>query len=175
MDLTRVGICGGSARGQSALRALLARGDFYHAAVADCGCHDNRMDKIWWNESLMGWPLGAHYEESVRQPATFAPEVAVIVDERSPLAIGCNRTIMYAQSYVIRNRLYRMGAPIRVHYLGDLLSGRVPPAKVYLFLNPFYVDRAGRDAIARATAGKTAVYFYGSGFLADTFGCSNWS
>jgi dipeptidyl aminopeptidase/acylaminoacyl peptidase len=63
MDLTRIGIYGGSAGGQSALRALLAHGDFYKVAVADCGCHDNRMDKIWWNELWMGWPIGPHYEE----------------------------------------------------------------------------------------------------------------
>ncbi len=63
LDLTRVGIYGGSAGGQSALRALLAHGDFYKVAVADCGCHDNRMDKIWWNELWMGWPVGPHYEE----------------------------------------------------------------------------------------------------------------
>lgn len=63
MDLTRVGIYGGSAGGQSSTRALLAHGDFYKVAVSDCGCHDNRMDKIWWNEQWMGWPLGPHYEE----------------------------------------------------------------------------------------------------------------
>jgi dipeptidyl-peptidase-4 len=63
MDLTRVGIYGGSAGGQSSTRALLAHGDFYHVAASDCGCHDNRMDKIWWNEQWMGWPLGPHYEE----------------------------------------------------------------------------------------------------------------
>lgn len=63
MDLSRVGIYGGSAGGQSALRALLAHGDFYDVAVADCGCHDNRMDKIWWNELWMGWPVGDHYAE----------------------------------------------------------------------------------------------------------------
>ncbi len=62
MDLGRVGIWGGSAGGQSAMRALIAHGDFYHAAVADCGCHDNRVDKIWWNEQWMGWPIGPHYE-----------------------------------------------------------------------------------------------------------------
>jgi dipeptidyl aminopeptidase/acylaminoacyl peptidase len=63
MDPTRVGIYGGSAGGQSALGALLTHGDFYHAAAADCGCHDNRMDKIWWNEAWMGWPIGPHYAE----------------------------------------------------------------------------------------------------------------
>ncbi|MBW3623475.1 MAG: prolyl oligopeptidase family serine peptidase [Armatimonadetes bacterium] len=63
MDLSRVGIYGTSAGGQSALGALLLHGDFYKAAVADSGCHDNRMDKIWWNEQWMGWPVGPHYEE----------------------------------------------------------------------------------------------------------------
>ncbi|MCC6880629.1 MAG: S9 family peptidase, partial [Verrucomicrobiales bacterium] len=64
MDLSRVGIYGGSAGGQSALRALIDHGDFYRAAVADCGCHDNRMDKIWWNEQWMGWPVDKAYEDS---------------------------------------------------------------------------------------------------------------
>lgn len=63
MDLSRVGIYGGSAGGQNALRALLAHPESYHAAAADSGCHDNRMDKIWWNELYMGWPVGSHYAE----------------------------------------------------------------------------------------------------------------
>jgi dipeptidyl aminopeptidase/acylaminoacyl peptidase len=61
MDLTRVGIYGGSAGGQNAMRALLDHGDFYHVAVADCGCHDNRMDKLWWNELWLGWPVDESY------------------------------------------------------------------------------------------------------------------
>ena len=63
MDLERVGIWGGSAGGQSAMRALITHGDFYDAASADCGCHDNRVDKIWWNEQWMGWPIGPHYAQ----------------------------------------------------------------------------------------------------------------
>ncbi|HTG43171.1 MAG TPA: DPP IV N-terminal domain-containing protein, partial [Verrucomicrobiae bacterium] len=63
MDLGRVGIYGTSAGGQNALGGLLQHGDFYKAGVADCGCHDNRMDKIWWNEQWMGWPIGPHYAE----------------------------------------------------------------------------------------------------------------
>ncbi len=62
MDLSRVGIYGTSAGGQSACSAVERFGDFYKAAVADCGCHDNRMDKIWWNELWMGWPVDQSYE-----------------------------------------------------------------------------------------------------------------
>ena len=64
MDLERVGVFGGSAGGQNALGALLFHGDFYKAAVADCGCHDNRMDKIWWNEQWMDWPVGPEYADN---------------------------------------------------------------------------------------------------------------
>ncbi len=64
MDLSRVGIYGGSAGGQNALGALLFHGDFYQAAVADSGCHDNRMDKLWWNEAWMGWPVDHSYADS---------------------------------------------------------------------------------------------------------------
>lgn len=64
MDITRVGIFGNSAGGQSSAGALLHHPDFYKVAVSSSGCHDNRMDKIWWNEQWMGYPIGKHYEES---------------------------------------------------------------------------------------------------------------
>ncbi|MDA0374064.1 MAG: prolyl oligopeptidase family serine peptidase, partial [Planctomycetota bacterium] len=83
MDLERVGIYGGSAGGQNALRAVLAHGDFYDAAAADCGCHDNRMDKVWWNELWMGWPIGPHYEEqsNVTQAHRLTGDLLLTVGE----------------------------------------------------------------------------------------------
>jgi dipeptidyl-peptidase 4 len=64
MDLSRIGIYGGSAGGQSAAGAVLFYSDFYKAAAADSGCHDNRMDKIWWNEQWMGFPVDKSYNDS---------------------------------------------------------------------------------------------------------------
>ena len=64
MDLTRVGIYGTSAGGQNTMSALLFHPEWYKVGVASCGCHDNRMDKIWWNEQWMGYPIGKQYEES---------------------------------------------------------------------------------------------------------------
>lgn len=83
MDLTRVGIYGGSAGGQSAMRALLDHHDFYHVAMADCGCHDNRMDKIWWNEQWMGWPVDESYKRSsnVDDAAKLQGQLLLIVGE----------------------------------------------------------------------------------------------
>lgn len=64
MDIEKMGIYGTSAGGQNAMGALLFHPEFYKVGVASCGCHDNRMDKMWWNEQWMGYPIGKHYAES---------------------------------------------------------------------------------------------------------------
>ncbi len=63
-DITRVGIYGTSAGGQNSMGALLFHPEFYKVAVSNSGCHDNRMDKIWWNEQWMGYPVGPEYATS---------------------------------------------------------------------------------------------------------------
>ena len=96
MDLSRVGIYGGSAGGQNSTGAVLTHGDFYKVAVSDCGCHDNRMDKIWWNEQWMSWPIGAHYEEqsNVTLAKNLSGKLLLIVGElpqRGPLLHDAGR------------------------------------------------------------------------------------
>jgi dipeptidyl aminopeptidase/acylaminoacyl peptidase len=83
MDLNRVGLYGGSAGGQSTVRGLLAHGDFYKVGVADCGCHDNRMDKVWWNELWMSYPIDKHYEEqsNVTQAHRLTGKLMLVVGE----------------------------------------------------------------------------------------------
>jgi len=82
-DIGRVGIYGNSAGGQNALGGLLFQPDFYKAGVASCGCHDNRMDKMWWNEQWMGWPLGPEYAASsnVDNAAKLKGRLLLIVGE----------------------------------------------------------------------------------------------
>lgn len=74
MDLQRVGIFGGSAGGQNTVAAMLHHAEFYHVGVADCGCHDNRMDKLWWNEAWMGWPIDESY--TVNSNVTHADKLS---------------------------------------------------------------------------------------------------
>lgn len=61
MDIDRVRIFGCSAGGQESTGAVLFHPEFYKAAYSACGCHDNRMDKIWWNELWMGYPVDESY------------------------------------------------------------------------------------------------------------------
>ncbi|MDN3594140.1 S9 family peptidase [Zunongwangia endophytica] len=83
MNTDKVGIRGTSAGGQSAGGAVVFNSDFYDVAVASCGCHDNRMDKIWWNEQWMGYPIGPHYAEcsNIENAAQMQGNLMLIVGE----------------------------------------------------------------------------------------------
>jgi dipeptidyl-peptidase 4 len=63
MDLNRVGLYGTSAGGYDAAHAMLTHPKFYKVGVSTSGCHDNRMDKAWWNELWMSYPVGDEYKE----------------------------------------------------------------------------------------------------------------
>jgi len=83
MDIDRVGIFGTSAGGQNAAAALVFNSDFYDVAVSSCGCHDNRMDKIWWNEQFMGYPIGPHYAacSNIENAAQMGGDLMLILGE----------------------------------------------------------------------------------------------
>lgn len=83
IDASRVGIFGTSAGGQSAAGALLFHPEFYKVGVASCGCHDNRLDKLWWNEQWMGFPVGPEYAASsnIDNAAKLEGRLMLIVGE----------------------------------------------------------------------------------------------
>ncbi|WP_028376602.1 S9 family peptidase [Leeuwenhoekiella sp. MAR_2009_132] len=73
VDVDRVGIFGHSAGGYDAAHALLAFPDFYKVAVASSGDHDFRMEKAWWPEMYMGYPVDERYEQVSN--VTMAPNL----------------------------------------------------------------------------------------------------
>ena len=130
MDLDRVGIYGWSAGGQNAMAALLFHNDFYKVAVAFCGCHDNRMDKVWWNEQWMGFPLDESYSASsnVDNAHLLKGKLLLIngelddnVDPTSTLQVvdalmKANKN--FDQLY-LPGRTHSLGSPFEIHKMYD--------------------------------------------------------
>ena len=83
MDIDRMGIFGNSAGGQNSMGGLLHYPEFYKVAVSSSGCHDNRMDKMWWNELWMGYPVGPEYAASsnVTHASKLQGKLLLIVGE----------------------------------------------------------------------------------------------
>jgi hypothetical protein len=141
-DISRVGIYGNSAGGQNAMGAMLFHPEFYKVAVSNSGCHDNRMDKIWWNEQWMGWPIGPEYAASsnVANASKLVGKVLLIVGEMDT-NVDPASTLQVVNALVNANRHFDMlfipgqghgvGVLGNQHYLQDYfvhnLLGVEPP------------------------------------------------
>ena len=143
MDTERVGVFGWSAGGQNAMAALLFFNDFYKVAVAVCGCHDNRMDKIWWNEQWMGYPLDESYSASSNVDNAHLLKGKLLlmngelddnVDPASTLQvvgalIKANKS--FEQLY-LPGRSHSLAGPYEIHRMDDFfvkhLHNQEPPA-----------------------------------------------
>jgi dipeptidyl aminopeptidase/acylaminoacyl peptidase len=141
-DITRVGIYGTSAGGQNSTGGVLFHPEFYKVAVSNSGCHDNRMDKIWWNEQWMGWPLGPHYAASSNMEHAknlkgrlqlVVPELDTNVDPASTMQV-VNALVRAGKEFelvVIPGADHGAGSPITARKRNDFfvkwLRGIDPP------------------------------------------------
>jgi dipeptidyl aminopeptidase/acylaminoacyl peptidase len=101
-DITRVGLYGTSAGGQNSLGGLLFFPEFYKVAVSAAGCHDNRMDKIWWNEQWLGWPIGEQYATSSNVDNAYRLQGKVL------LVVGeMDNNVDPASTYQVVNQLIK--------------------------------------------------------------------
>jgi hypothetical protein len=120
---------------------------------------------IW--ENIAG--LRRVYEREIARPASWQPEVAIIVDERSPLYLADNNTLTLPLTQ-FRQQFYRIGTGFRINLLSDVLAGRMALPKVALFVGCLHLTKSERAYLVKALRDRTAVWFYGSGYLDDRRG-----
>lgn len=121
MDLDRVGIFGSSAGGQESTSAVLFHPEFYKAAYSACGCHDNRMDKIWWNELWMGYPVDSSYIENsnVEQAHRLERPLMLVVGEKDD-NVDPASTMQVANALIKANKDFELVVlPGAGHTMGD--------------------------------------------------------
>jgi dipeptidyl aminopeptidase/acylaminoacyl peptidase len=142
-DSQRLGIYGTSAGGQSSTGALLFHSDFYDVAVSSCGCHDNRVDKQWWNEQWMGYPVKEHYgaQSNVTNAHRLQGQLLLIVGEMDT-NVPPESTLQVADALIKAHRDFDMllipglghssggdyGQHRRWDYFVEHLHGVKPPA-----------------------------------------------
>ncbi|MFD2101559.1 S9 family peptidase [Flagellimonas iocasae] len=109
MNADKVGIFGTSAGGQNSAAALVFNSDFYDVAVSSCGCHDNRMDKIWWNEQFMGYPVGPHYAASsnIENAAQMGGDLMLILGEVDD-NVDPSTTMQFANALIKANKNFEL-------------------------------------------------------------------
>ncbi len=129
----------------------------------------------WYNSPELMQELGLqrHLNDLfVREDAYaagYAPEVALIFDERSSFRVATlsdsDARARTSINMFLRDHLARAGINYGVYLLSDLVAGRVPDCPVYLFAGAYAPDRTARNWIDENLKrdGKTLFWFYGSG------------
>ena len=109
--------------------------------------------------------LGTFGLELDREPAS---EIAVILDDESYFYQTVRNDLDLP--LVFQQRLWglpRLGAPSDYYLLDDLIEGRTPSCKLYIFLNAFRLDRVRRERLERELRrdGRIAVWIYAPGYI----------
>jgi hypothetical protein len=142
----------------------------------DAECDLRNMGTWWMDLARNGWFADPVMWESheklkdleafmLRSEHPFRPEIAAVIDERSmllltPLRQATGHLLSYG-----RTALGRMGAPYGQYLQDDVLRGRVPDPKLYVFLSPWRLDGAERRDLVARTRGKVRLWGYGSGWI----------
>ncbi len=150
------------------------------AEILTCG------QGIWW---LGGSPANPHIDPNA-EPAfgtlleqcqalgqfglhldrTPQAEIAVILDDESFFYETIRNDLDLP--LIFQQRLWglpKIGAPTDYYLLDDLLENRMPPYKLYIFLNAFRLDATRRNALAKQIRrdGRIALWIYALGYIKD--------
>ena len=134
---------------------------------------------LWWMDLWgRGWfsgddmwnylgKLDGIYKDALVPAPRFSPEIAVIVDDGGLLELSTSREIPLALLTGFRDELYRIGASSGYYYLGDLLSERVPEAKLYIMVDCFRLSDSARSAIQKrlSRTGASVLWMWAPGIV----------
>ena len=129
------------------------------------------FDKGWLDSTEL-WDnisrLKGIYQQQMAEAPRWNPEVAVVIDERGPYYLSTTSLLTDSLYSGLRSQFYRMGTSFNLYLLSDVLEGRVELPKVTLFLGAWYLESQEREVLKTALKGKTAIWFYGAGYLSET-------
>ncbi|SFV29278.1 S9 family peptidase [Thermoflavifilum thermophilum] len=127
IDTTRIGIFGHSAGGYDAAHALMRFPGFYKVAVAESGDHDWRMEKAWWPEMYVGWPVDSIYAQ--QSNITLASHM-----EGKLLLIhgGIDENVNPASTFKLAHALIKAGKYFDMLIIPDVRHGYPPPFYQYV-------------------------------------------
>lgn len=188
LDDTRTGLTLDPATGQVKKRANLRPKDVYGVQQRNfAAALTHRLGILWADPNGDGrlydptmWEHFGEMAQAYTQTLASAtpcgsphPVMALIVDETSQLYLQTPSSLSPTLLIQARDCALRAGIPAKFYLLADLLQQNVPPASIYLFLNPFCLTPSQRDTLHTILDKHqaTAIWLYAPGYYGETGGC----
>ncbi len=152
----------------------LVRREFGNAVTHGTGLWYMDQQDAWFHDERIMAEIAnlKHWGDvSMNMPRQSVAEVAVISALDSEFHLSGrdagNNHVTYPLYDGQIGELCRSGAPFDWFLIEDLVEGRIPPHRVYVFLDAFSLTSEQRSAIDKLKADKhTLVWFYAPGFVA---------
>lgn len=122
---------------------------------------------LWKTMSDFGLPL---FDKLNADPKPYRPEVAFVVDPESVNYQKSDWDFFSLPRLNLRNNIAVTGAVVGYYHLEDFLDGTLPPCRVYVFANAWYLtdDQITKIRSRLEAEGATAIWQYGPGYLGPT-------
>jgi hypothetical protein len=148
-----------------------------------------RRIACWWMDlPCAGWlnspeiwdnlgRLKRLYDRDLGKPSQYTPQIAVVVDEKSLCHLAYSPALTPPLLYTFRNQWNRIGAPVGIYLMSDLITGKVPESRLYVFPDAFALTTQERAILKTRLRrdGKVAVWMYGAGLIRESASAANMS
>jgi hypothetical protein len=161
---------GDELRTQEATLNVLRR-DLAQEAIRDCGNWYMDLGGIGWYDDPAFWQLMKDFEkvdnDMIENPIPYAPEVALIMDERSVCYGGSKGTNLRTMMCSVKGRtdITDLAAPYGVYLLDDYLFGKPMSPKLAVFTVSCALDKKQRKALYEKTRNTGAIFMWTTGLL----------
>jgi hypothetical protein len=149
---------------------------------------------VWWGTGIPAYPAIELSQQPAFRPMiknfqdigtlaleldrTPSAEIAVLVDDESIYYEWLRNDLDLP--LIFQQRLWglpHMGAPHDTYLLNDFIEGKIKPYKLYIFLNPFHLNKERREKLKKELRkdGRVALWIYAAGYLDEDGNLGNMS
>lgn len=122
---------------------------------------------VWSAVNDTGSPAGRFPPTSVSWDRSSVSQIALVVDHYSLAYMAQGNALSLPLLALQQAELAEVGAPYDVWLLDDLIAGRTPDYRLYVFVNAFFLDARARDVVRNHVGrnGKTALWVFAPGAI----------
>ncbi|MBE6412546.1 MAG: hypothetical protein E7036_08360 [Opitutales bacterium] len=146
-------------------KKVLAR-DMAQQIIRNFGCWWMDLAGLGWYDDPKLWQVMQDFDkiekDTIANPVPYAPDVAVVGDERSMVFVGIDGTAHQTSKIFSQFRfdLNRLATPFGHYLLNDVLFGKPINPKLYVFATDYALDKKQRLAMREKSKNTSAIFVW---------------
>ena len=140
--------------------------DMAQQIIRNFGCWWMDLAGMGWYDDPQLWKTMQDFDkiekDMIATPVPYAPDVAVVGDERSMVFVGVDGTSLKTSHIFSQFRfdLNRLAVPFGHYLLNDVLFGKPMKPKLYVFATTYALDKKQRKLMWKKSKNTSAIFVW---------------